>query len=58
MISTYRERSFDEINFDDGNEKELGTSSENDDFFKKQSSSRETDDNDKDEKEQLTTRIR
>ena len=51
MINTYRERSFNETDFDDENEKELRISNENDDFFKKQSSSKEIDNNDEDEKE-------
>ena len=57
-VSTYRERSFDEIDFDDENEKESEVSSENDDSLKKQSNLKEIGNNDEDEKEQLTTRIR
>ena len=57
-VSTYRERSSDETDSDDGNEEESGIFNENDDSFKKQSSSRETDNNDEDEKEQLITGIR
>ena len=57
-ISIYRERSSDEIDFDDEDEEESGISNENDDSFEKQSNSREIDDNDEDEKEQLITEIR
>ena len=51
-ISTYRKRSFDKIDSDDGNEEESEISNEKDDFIKKkQSSLEEIDDNDEDEKE-------
>ena len=50
-VSAYRERSSSKTDSDDGNEKESGISSENDDSLEEQSSSREIGDNDEDEKE-------
>ena len=57
-INVYRKRSFDETDSNNENEKELGTSSKDDEFSKKeQSDSGEISNNDEDEKEQLTIEI-
>ena len=51
-VSTYRERSSDKTDFDDGNKEESETSNENDESFKEeQSNSKGIDNNDEDEKE-------
>ena len=51
-VSIYRKKLFNETDFDDGNEEELGISSKDDEFSKeKQSSLREIENNDEDEKE-------
>ena len=58
-VNTYYKRLFNEIDFDDENEEELKTFNKDDELSKKeQSNSNEIDNNDKDEKEQLVTRIR